>query len=447
MLVPVIFSFHAPAIIVVQALRLVLETAYQTAAHGKYSSFNDVARPDAVSTSRFPSGDPELQISLYYQNTGGINTSLADYQLACSDACYDIYAFTETWLNNNTLSHQLFNETYSVYRHDRSVLNSNKSTGGGVLIAVCSSFKSRLLKPPEDLTAEHLWVAISTLTGTLFICVMYVPPDRVNDCSLIEKHTLSLEWIVSQMEARDNIVIIGDFNLSTISWLHSSHNFRFPDYSRSSIRPASFALLDAYSTARLQQVNGVLNTNNRLLDLCFISEDLGQNCSLLQALAPLVKYCRHHPPLLLTLEMHPEHRFEEIAEAVHYDFNRANFVGMNNFLAGVDWNTSLACDDANSAASTVCNILLYAIDQFVPKKRHRKPANPIWSNSVFKHLKRIKRAALRKFSKHRTDAAKAEYFRANAAYKRLNATLYKNYQCDLQNRLKSNPKQFWSYVN
>ncbi|XP_055527663.1 uncharacterized protein LOC129720238 [Wyeomyia smithii] len=249
------------------------------------------------------------------------------------------------------------------------------------------------------------------------------------------------------MEARDNIVVIGDLNLSTISWLHSSNNFRFPDYSRSSIRPASFALLDAYSTARLRQVNGVLNTNNRLLDLCFISKDLGQNCSLLRAPAPLVKFCRHHPPLLLTLELHPGHRFKEIAETNHYDFNRVNFVGMNNFPAGVDWNTSLACDDASSVASTVCNVLLYAIDQFVSKKRHRKPANPIWSNSVLKHLKRIKRAALRKFSKHRTDAAKAENLRANAAYKRLNATLYKNYQCDLQNRPKSNPKKFWSYVN
>ncbi|XP_055522392.1 uncharacterized protein LOC129716582 [Wyeomyia smithii] len=120
---------------------------------------------------------------------------------------------------------------------------------------------------------------------------------------------------------------------------------------------------------------------------------------------------------------------------------------MNNFLAGVDWNTSLACDDANSAASTACNFLLYAIDQFVPKKRHRKPANPIWSNSVWKHMKKIKRASLREFSKHQTVAAKAEYLRANAAYKRLNATLYKNYQCDLQNHLKSKPRQFWSYVN
>ena len=78
--------------------------AYQVAAHGKYFSFYDVTRPDAVPTSRLAPADPASQILLYYQNTGGINMSIADYQLACNDACYDIYAFTETWLNNNSIT-------------------------------------------------------------------------------------------------------------------------------------------------------------------------------------------------------------------------------------------------------------------------------------------------------------------------------------------------------
>ncbi|XP_055523049.1 uncharacterized protein LOC129717219 [Wyeomyia smithii] len=418
--------------------------ACQAAAHGKYFSFYDVTRPDAVPTFRLAPADPASQILLYYQNTGGINMSIADYQLACNDA--DIYAFTETWLNNNTLSHQLFNETSSVHRQDRSVHNSNKSSGGGVLLAVRSSFKSRLLKPPEDLTVEHLWVAISMLTGTLFVCVIYVPPDRVNDCTLIENHTLSLEWVVSQMGATDNIVILGDFNLSTISWLHGSNNFRFPDNSRSSIRPASSVLLDAYSSARLRQVNGTMNANNRLLDLCFISEELGHSCSLLQAPAPLVKNCRHHPPLLMTFELLPEHHFEAIAETVHYDFYSTDFEGMKNFLADVDWTTSLSGDDANSAASTMSNILIYAIDRFVPKKLTREQPHPSWSNSELRRLKRLKRAALKKYSKRRTDLSKAEYLRANTAYKRLNSALYNDYQFNLQNRLKTNPKKFWSYV-
>lgn len=426
------------------------DRAFQAAIHGKYPYSFDVALPDAASTSRLQPAVPCVpasQILLYYQNVGGMNSSLAEYQLACSDACYDIYAFSETWLNNNTLSKQLFNDTYSVYRQDRSTLNSNKTSGGGVLLAIRSCFVSRLLKPPEDSTVEHLWVAISTLSGTIYICVIYVPPDRVNDHSLIEKHALSLDWIVSQMDARDSIVILGDFNLGTVSWLSDAHGFFFPDNSRSSFRPASLSLLDAYSTARLQQVNGVLNANNRLLDLCFVGEDLGQSCSVTHAPAPLVKNCRHHSPLLLTLAIDPEKRFQDHAETVFYNFHKGDFERMNNFLANVDWNATLDSGDANLAASTMCGIIFYAIDQFVPKKLRCKPAKPAWSNSDLKHLKKVKRAALRKHSKYHTDSTKANYVRANNEYRDLNASLYNAHQSHLQSRLKANPKEFWRYVN
>lgn len=425
------------------------DRALQAAIHGKYSSSNDVARPDAASSSRISAdtGAPSLQALLYYQNVGGINSSLAEYQLACSDACYDIYAFTETWLNSNTLSTQLFDDSFSVYRQDRSALNSDKESGGGVLLAVHSKFKSRLLMPPEASTVEHIWVAISTQSGTLFICVVYIPPDRVNDSNYIENHVFSLDWIVSQMGPKDSIVIVGDFNLSTISWLSDSNGFHYPDNSHSSFRPASVILLDAYSTARLRQVNGIPNANGRLLDLCFISEELGQHCSVLQAPTPLVKSCRNHSPLLLTLEFSPDYNFQDNAEIVYYDFAKADFEGMNNFLAGVDWITTIPDGDANLAASTMCGILLYAIDQFVPKKHNRKPPKPAWSNSDLKHLKRLKRAALRKHSKYRTDSTRANYARVNDDYKCLNNSLYNAYQSQLQSRLKSNPKSFWRYVN
>ncbi|XP_062565825.1 uncharacterized protein LOC134228068 [Armigeres subalbatus] len=68
-------------------------------------------------------------VLLYYKNVGGINSSLAVYKLAVSVGCYDIYAFSETWLNEKTTSNLLFDTSYSVYRQDRSPSNSRKLTG------------------------------------------------------------------------------------------------------------------------------------------------------------------------------------------------------------------------------------------------------------------------------------------------------------------------------
>lgn len=142
----------------------------------------------------------------------------------------------------------------------------------------------------------------------LYLCVVYIPPDRVNDEILIEKHLDSLNWVVSQMGPRDKLVILGDYNLSAIFWQRNFHGYLFPVATRSSISLASRKLLDAYSTARLRQMNDVENENNRILDLCFFIEEIQNDCVVMQVPSPLVKMCRHHPPVLTKIAIRPQLR-------------------------------------------------------------------------------------------------------------------------------------------
>ncbi|XP_065090167.1 uncharacterized protein LOC135711306 [Ochlerotatus camptorhynchus] len=74
-------------------------------------------------------------VIFYYQNVGGMNSDVLDYHLAVSDRCYDVIVFVETWLDSRTLSIQVFESEYEVFRCDRNPKNSRKSTGGGVLVA------------------------------------------------------------------------------------------------------------------------------------------------------------------------------------------------------------------------------------------------------------------------------------------------------------------------
>ncbi|XP_055645123.1 uncharacterized protein LOC129780919 [Toxorhynchites rutilus septentrionalis] len=370
-------------------------------------------------------GSPDSSdILIYYQNVGGINSSLVEYQLALSDGSYDIYVFSETWLNGNTASSQLFDNSYSVYRQDRSSLNSNKRTGGGVLLAVHSRIKSRTLNPPSCSTVEHLWIAITTLDATLYLCVVYMPPDRVNDGPLINQHLDSLYWVVSQLEPRYNIMIRGNFNLSSISWQHNSHGFLYPVSSQSSICLTSQELLDSYCTAGLRQMIGIKNENDRILDLCFFNEELCEHCTVMQGPSPLVKIVRHHPPILVNLNLKPFRQFHDASESVSYDFSKTDFTAMNNFLAQIEWIDVFQGCDANLAASIMSSILLYAIDQFVPVKTKYEDTKPAWSNGALKYLKRVKQSTLRQFSKHRTDSTRAKYLKTNAEYKQLNNRLY-----------------------
>lgn len=90
------------------------------------------------------------------------------------------------------------------------------------------------------------------------------------------------------------------------------------------------------------------------------------NCSVSQAPAPLVKECRHHPPLLINLNTTPLYNYRDTAEDVSYNFSKANFMAMNDFLANINWDETFDNCDANLAATILSNILLYSIDQFVP---------------------------------------------------------------------------------
>ncbi|XP_058827923.1 uncharacterized protein LOC131687854 [Topomyia yanbarensis] len=382
---------------------------------------------------------------IYYQNIGGMNGVITEYNLAISDNVYDMYVFTETWLNSNTLSKQIFGS--SVYRQDRNNDNSSKQSGRGVLIACSTKFKSRLVSLSNCGSIEQTWIALTLTHCTLYICVLYIPPDRVNDADLIDQPLHSLSLITDQIGFNDRIIILGDFNLPGIKWVRSSSNYLYPDANSSTKAPATSKLLDDYNTGGLVQLNDNRNSNNRLLDLCFASQELSNTCTITVAPSPLVKTCRHHPPLLMAISEGTPAVFNNADETTYYDFRNGKFDAMNQFLTSLNWSSLLSNCDYNSAAMLWTHITLYAIDQFVPKNTRREPIHPQWSNQTLKGYKRAKRSALKKLTKHPSLHLRAHYLHLNNRYKRLNKALYFAYLRRIQNNLKTNPKCFWNHVN
>lgn len=376
-----------------------------------------------------------------------MNTSLTDYRLACSDTAYDIYAFTETWLSSATPSSAIFGQAYSVYRADRSPLTSSKKTGGGVLLAFRSTFKCRLLHPPNCTSVEQLWVALTVLDYTLYVCVIYIPPDKGNDPVVASQHSESLAWITSQMGLRDKILILGDFNMSSVNWITGPACYLYPNLGRSKINNQQRQILDDYSTAGLVQISSVYNSNSRLLDLCFTSSEHIQNTTVVEAPAPLVKYVQHHPPIQVLLRNSVPCKFRSIPDCVRYNYKRTDFLKMNQFLASINWDAILQDLNVDTTVEVVNYVLNYAIEQFTPKTPRQEPRFPPWSTKALKRLKSVKRSALKKYSRNRNPNTKAHYLTCNEQYKRFNDQLFHDYISRTQCNLKQNPKQFWSYVD
>ncbi|XP_055590195.1 uncharacterized protein LOC129742329 [Uranotaenia lowii] len=384
-------------------------------------------------------------ISFLYQNVGGVNSCVVDYLLATSCSSYDIIAFTETWLNDRTLSSQIISQDYAVFRCDRSSLNSRKSTGGGVLLAVKAELPSMLIEDNSWEDLELLWARIDLGDRKLYLCVVYVPPDRSGDQVLAESFSRCLTKVSSMCSPEDDILVICDFNLPGLKWCSSRSGFLFPDPVRSSFSASSNIFLDTLSTATLRQINNIENENGRLLDLCFVNEGF-RNPTIDLAPAPLVKPVPHHPALVISLDVAVIFAPAEKTRSYYHDFKNADYVAISLVLDSTNWADELDFSDPNAAAEKFSNILSYTIDRHVPKRSIDGDLRTPWVTKELRRQKTAKKCALRNYHKHKCLITKREYRKLNSAYKKASKRCYLTYLNRLQRNFKSRPKSFWKYV-
>ncbi|XP_055605590.1 uncharacterized protein LOC129753768 [Uranotaenia lowii] len=399
--------------------------ALQPVQSGKFSSSSPAAFSDRFSNFRTrpvhhqntpqhsfnsPSG-----LRLYYQNVRGLKSKIAECFVATSELGYEIYAFTETWLNSSVPSSQLFCSDYNVFRCDRSNANSRRSRGGGVLIAVSTKLSSSIENLNID-SIENLWVKISYDNSSFLIGTAYVPPEKSHDGSVIDLHVDALSAARLRHSAC-NVILLGDFNQSQLIWIPGQNNSKVLDPA-SVINTASASLLDGMTLNGVSQRNGIRNSQNRTLDLVF-SDDSILISPIIEVSDVVVPIEGYHPPLEFEISFPCPIDFVENFDASARDFNRADFDTMNRILSGVDWSNILSCTDVDVAVDTLRAILDDAFENTVPLVR--PPLRPPWTNANLKRLKKIRSKLLRKFSNSRLRQKQSE--------------------------LRRNPKKFWKFVN
>lgn len=202
----------------------------------------------------------DYNILLYYQNVRGLRTKLSNIYNSILSNSYPIIVLTETWLTDSFYNSEICDDRYVVYRADRSLNNTAKKRGGGVLVAVDQSLCSSQLECES--TIEEIWVSVRLREFDLIICGVYIPPSSSPDTYL--DHLNHVEQIISEHD--DSLCcIVGDYNIPGISWGRSASNkFLQPDYGRNSFLGE---VCDNLSYLNLYQFNSVLNHNNTVLDL------------------------------------------------------------------------------------------------------------------------------------------------------------------------------------
>ena len=384
-------------------------------------------------------------LRVYYQNTRGLRTKLDDVYLAALDSDYDVYVFSETWLDEQINSVQLFGDHFNVYRRDRSIANSIRTRGGGVLIAVSNTLDSGLIRDDRFTSIETIWVKIKLLSRNVFVGAVYIPPERRHDCSTMQLHLDAAECAATIADPTDVLLMLGDFNQPGLVWSPTGHGYAFPDPIASTTTPASRLLVDGAAFLGLSQISHVSNFQSHFLDLVFASANSLLDCAVNEAADVVVALDNFHPALDISIANDIAQHYDETSSADRLNFRKTDLALLRRSLNRIDWNAELNYTDIDSAVARFNCILLDCVSASVP--RSQPPRKPPWTNATLRKLKRARAKSLRAFCSRRSPLTKQNFSVASNNYRSYNKFLYKRYVNRTQRNLCRNPKGFWSFVN
>ena len=126
----------------------------------------------------------------------------------------DIILGTETWLNQNISTAEVFPANYKVYRRDRS-----GKDGGGVMIAVHENLDSYAAPELEVQDCEMTWVCVKLQGRRSLYVSAYYRPDKSD-----EKSLAGLRASLDKASGIQNSMLLigGDFNAPGIDWRTTS---------------------------------------------------------------------------------------------------------------------------------------------------------------------------------------------------------------------------------
>lgn len=213
---------------------------------------------------------------------------------------YDVITLTETWLTDSITDNEMFSNDYRCYRADRSPVNSSKSRGGGVLIAIKSYLPSEVIIVPDSDKVELVLVKVKYCNQNL-----YIPPNSNSAVYYMYLNVLNNVFTSICLETSDICMVFGDFNLPFVDWISDSNNsiVQLPINLNSSYNSPESDMFNALSNYDLHQINNIFNYRGRLLDLIFsiaVDDIIVTKCEL-----PLCKVDDYHPSIDVRIDLMP----------------------------------------------------------------------------------------------------------------------------------------------
>ena len=337
----------------------------------------------------------------------------------------DIIAGSETWLNPDIYNTEIFNNTYEVFRKDRS------DSHGGVLLAIKSNLIVEEIKTEPNNKIESVYCKISVPNSTpLIIGSIYRPPN-----SKIEYMTDLSNQLTSIKTKYKNAVIwiMGDFNLPDINWNSCTIE------KHQNLKEINELFINTIQNLDLEQINKKPTRNHNILDL----------------------FLTNRPGLIIDYEIIPRLSDHDIVRVnnriktqickkpkrVIYLWNKCNTTDLHQ--AAIKFQTTfLTKYNINSPVEDIwqfikANLKELMVD-FVPTKQTSNKINKCWFNTKLKKLCKQKENLFKKFKATNSQRLHKKYLKIKHLTQKVSRQLQNDYVNNVIS--KDNNKNLWSFI-
>ena len=406
-----------------------------------------------INTSLLNPG-PQSGLKVYYQNVQGLipfsNLKDSHPSLNCTKILEinsyihnnkpDVIMLNETWLKKSIKDGEIIeNPVYKVFRKDRSILshpadkNNPKKyrvNGGGVLIAIRDDVEATKKRISLSNGAEILAIEVNVNDSKFIFCTCY----RVGTlgCDNHESISKSLRSFYKCKKPK-KIYIVGDFNLSSISWPYDSDS----NISNSTDR----LFMDTFNELGLTQcISHPTHIKGKILDLLLTNDTQLISNVCVQGQDSICK--SDHLPI--TFEVKTKVKRKKPIKRKCYNFKRADWESLNGDLVNVDWDAMLDSAEPELAWSLFKTKLFQCVDKHIPKITIKSEFQPPWFDSELYQACKSKENARRKFKRTNSQLDEINFVNARRNFKSLsNKKMRENmYNCDDPALI---TKKFWSH--
>ena len=364
-----------------------------------------------------------------------MRTKLDEFKLSVAVTSYDVIILVETWLTPQINDAELGIPNYNIYRMDRDAESTEKNKGGGVMICIKRSIRSAVVAS-TGVNVEQTFVQLTVGNSSVILGAVYLPPN-----SSVEKFTEHCDAVENINNVYPNcpIYLFGDYNLPLATWSVSDSDEQLVQCPRG--YPAR-DICDNFCSLGLKQLNSIPNNQHRFLDLIFGPDDFCFNVE--PAVDSLFCDSFYHRSYCCTISTYEPKNLQFVE--YYRDFRNADYTGLCNYLAPINWNGILN-GNINNAVEQFYQILESAISLFVTLKRRYTSSYPIWFSGDLKQLIREKKAAHLKYKNNSTIDNYLYFSNLRSRCKEVSKACYNHYIASLENRMQNDSRHFWRFVN